>query len=130
MRDARSVPILTAVVVIALLLALADIITRDDSQVKHLHKMGWVLLVIFLPLIGTVLWFSLGRDYNRTPTENISFGDPRRWNRQAPEAAAAPTPSFGRSDSRSTEEQLADLEAEIEFYRTQGKLEPGTRGDA
>ena len=46
---------------LATVLALIDIIMRDDWQVKHLPKFGWILLVIVLPAIGTVLWFLLGR---------------------------------------------------------------------
>ncbi|AXH34614.1 hypothetical protein DVJ78_03545 [Humibacter sp. BT305] len=92
--------------------ALVDIIRRDEGQIKHLPKVVWVLLVVFLPLIGTVLWFTIGREYDRRPTENVSFGDPRRWHREPP-----PSPAAGPArDTRSTEEQLAELEREIEYY--------------
>jgi hypothetical protein len=92
--------------------ALVDIIRRDEGQIKHLPKIVWVLLVVFLPLIGTILWFAIGREYDRRPVENVSFGDPRRWHREPP-----PAPATGPArDTRSTEEQLAELEREIEYY--------------
>ena len=93
--------------------ALIDIIMRAEWQVKHLHKFGWILLVIFLPLIGSVLWFTLGREYPASsPRTHTGAG---RYRAQA----HAPS-SFERP--KSTEEQLAALEAEIEFYREQERL--------
>ncbi len=35
--------------------------------------------MILLPLIGSVLWFAIGRDYDRS-IDLGSFGDPRRRN--------------------------------------------------
>ena len=56
----------------AMVIALIDIIMRDDWQVRHLPKFGWILLVILLPLIGTLLWFLLGREYGGdSATEGI-----------------------------------------------------------
>jgi len=88
--------------------ALADIITRQDGQVKHLPKLVWVLLVVFLPLIGSILWFVIGREYPATvrpvqPAQGVA-------------AYAAP-----RADS--TEEQLLRVEREIEFYEKQARIE-------
>jgi hypothetical protein len=103
--------VLSFVVITAMIAALVDVISRQDWQIKHLPKVVWVLLVVFLPLIGTVLWFTIGREYDRRPAENVSFGDPRRWER---DSAAPPAPA---RDTRTTEEQLADLEREIERYR-------------
>jgi hypothetical protein len=101
----------SALVVVVTIAALVDIIRRDGSQMKHLPKIAWVLLVVFMPLIGSALWFALGREWDRRPREAIGFGDPRRWAR-ASEPEIAPPPR----DSRSTEQQLADLEAEIAYY--------------
>ena len=103
------------VLVAVMIAALVDIITRDEGQIKHLPKIVWVLLVVFLPLVGTVLWFLIGRDYDRRPAESVSFGDPRRWNRETPTPPAAGP----ARDTRSTEEQLAELEREIEHYNQQ-----------
>jgi len=98
--------IVVSVLMLALIIgALIDIITRDDWQVKHLPKLVWILLVVFLPLAGSIIWFAVGREYNR-PADRGSFGDSRRWAASLP--ASQPT--------KSTEEQLAELEREIEFY--------------
>ncbi|MFG6446400.1 PLD nuclease N-terminal domain-containing protein [Microbacterium sp. P07] len=99
-------PLLTLTVMV---IALIDAITRDDSQVKHLPKFAWVMFIVFLPLIGSILWFTLGREWNTSPRQPMSFGDPRRW-------ADVPPPAEART-TRSTEQQLADLEREIELHK-------------
>lgn len=94
--------------------ALIDIITRQDGQVRHLPKMVWILLVVFLPLVGSILWFLIGREYS-APIDRGSFGDPRR--------SEMPTPlrvEYGRT--KTTEEELADLEREIEVHTEQARI--------
>jgi len=109
--------IVFSVVLFALLIgALVDIILRSDEQVKHLPKIVWVLLVVFLPLIGSILWFTIGREYNQR-VDLGSFGDPRRREKAARTASAAPT-----TRAKTTEEELADLDREIEFYKQQDRI--------
>lgn len=112
-------PFLFTLLTIALMVfALVDIIRRDDSQVRHLPKFIWLILVILLPLIGSILWFAIGREY---PQEGIRLGRPAREPRQAP-TTVAPAPPLVASDNRSTEEQLADLDREIEEWRLRQEL--------
>jgi len=66
--------VLTFVLVLA---ALIDIITRDSLSVRHLPKVTWVILVIFVPVIGSIVWFAVGHDWGER-REAIPFGDPRR----------------------------------------------------
>jgi hypothetical protein len=96
--------------------ALIDAITRRDDQVKHLPKLMWILFIVILPLIGSILWFTLGREWN-APRAAVSFGDPRRWSKDA-----APAPAPVRTDTRSTAEQLADLEREIEIAELEERI--------
>jgi hypothetical protein len=106
------VPLLIFVLV---LVALVDIIIRADGQVKYLPKVVWVLLVVFLPLIGSALWFAIGREY-APAVDRGPFGDPRR---REPRPSGHGLPS-GRP--KSTEEQLAELEDEIERYETEARI--------
>ena len=100
------------IVLVAMVFALVDIITRDNWQVKHLPKFAWVMLVIFLPFVGTILWFAIGREYPASGSgRTISWG--------ADAVPVRPVPS----DSRSTEQQLADLEREVEYERMRAELE-------
>lgn len=114
--------LISLAVLAGVVIALVDIITRDESQIKHLPKVAWVLLVVFLPLIGIALWFLLGREYSGRQSENVGFGDSRRWAKPAPSSrASGPDGRSDEVDARSTEQQLADLEREIEFYNEHGK---------
>ncbi|EAR23874.1 membrane protein [marine actinobacterium PHSC20C1] len=91
----------------ALLIAvLIDIILIADSRIKNLGKITWIFIVIFLPLIGSILWFAIGREY-QPGKEFTSFG--------APERRAALQPL----DTSTTEAELAQIDAEIEYFQKQ-----------
>ena len=65
---------LFSLLVIALMVgALIDIITRVDSQVRFLPKMAWIIIVILLPLIGSLLWFAIGREYESSCQRMMNF---------------------------------------------------------
>jgi hypothetical protein len=82
--------------------ALLDVILRREDQIKHLPKIVWVFIVIFLPLVGAILWFAIGREYESTPR-------PRR-------ARPANNGTHVHAQhASSTEAQLAALEHEIEL---------------
>jgi hypothetical protein len=114
--------LISAVTFVVLLAALIDIITRTDDQVKHLPKLFWVVLVILLPFLGSILWFTVGREWGGSG-ENVSFGDRRRWDRSA-EAAPVRTMTAPTAPQRalSTEEQLAALDREAEYYEKQARI--------
>lgn len=86
-----------------LVFALVDIITSDNWRVRFLPKVGWVLLVVFLPLIGSILWFFLGKE--------------RSWP-QMPVATEQPEPRRALS----TEEELAAIDREIAFHEKQAEI--------
>ena len=111
------IAVFPAILVLAMVFALVDIIMRDEGQVRHLPKFGWVLLVIFLPLIGTVLWFVLGREYGAA---SASEGIGSLMARRSPPASAYQPPT---SELSSTEQQLAELDREIEYYQRRAELE-------
>ncbi|MFD5226722.1 PLD nuclease N-terminal domain-containing protein [Microbacterium sp. NPDC058342] len=109
-------------IVLALMVfALVDIIRRDDSQVKFMPKFVWLLLVVLLPFIGSVLWFAIGREY---PEGGVRLGRPERHHAPRPAAPAAPAIPV---DTRTTEQQIADLDREIEEWRLREELEKRKR---
>ncbi len=107
-RMGRMPVLLSVVTFVVLLAALIDIITKTDGQVKHVPKMVWIIIVILLPLIGSILWFAIGREY-AAPVDRGGFADAHRraWPASGPmnQPAAA---------GWSTEQELAELEREIE----------------
>ena len=96
--------------------ALVDIIVSPDWKVRHLPKMVWVMLVIFLPLIGSLVWFGVGHDWSQTAS---AFARAPQVGHQPGTSASAP--------GRSTEEQLAELDREIEYYERLARLEKAKR---
>lgn len=115
-------PFLSILVLALMIGALIDVITRDDAQVKHLPKLVWVIIVILLPLIGSILWFTLGREYSGG---GVSM--PRLPRRAARARTQTQTPADSRwappADPRSTEQQIADLDREIEEWRLRQEIE-------
>lgn len=119
-------PFLFSILVIVLMVgALVDIIKREDSQVRFLPKMAWIVIVILLPLIGGLLWFAIGREYSeaglRIPRMRPA-GRPSK--RPAPQPAPPPSAPV---DTRTTEQQIADLDREIEEWRLRAELEKRRR---
>ncbi|KJL21625.1 hypothetical protein RL72_02589 [Microbacterium azadirachtae] len=108
--------VFSILVLVLMIGALIDIITRRDDQVKHLPKVFWVILVIILPLAGSLIWFLVGREYDG---EGIRLPRPRERRADPPAAATPPPPS----DTRSTEQQIADLDREIEEWRLRAEIE-------
>lgn len=118
---------LFSLLVIALMVAaLVDIIRREDVQVRFLPKMAWLIIVILLPLIGSILWFAIGREY--------AEGGMRlpRMRPAAPPAPPADLRPTRPTDTRTTEQQIADLDREIEEWRLREEIERRRRdgGDA
>ncbi|ALX67371.1 PLDc N-terminal domain-containing protein [Microbacterium sp. XT11] len=118
-------PFLSLLVVALMIGALVDIITRDDSQVKHLPKMVWIILVILLPLIGSLLWFAIGHEYGDA---GIRLPRMRRTAQGGRSGAAETRPAPQRPiDTRTTEQQIADLDREIEEWRLRAEIEKRKR---
>lgn len=42
--------------------ALADCVTTDESRCQRLPKIIWVLLIVFVPWIGPIVWLLIGKD--------------------------------------------------------------------
>jgi hypothetical protein len=41
-----------------------DVITTDESQVRNLPKLLWLLIVLLIPDIGSIAWLIAGRNWN------------------------------------------------------------------
>ncbi len=115
---AEGMPFVSLLIIAVLIVALIDIITRDESQVKHLPKLVWILLVVLLPMIGSILWFLIGREYGEG---GVSL--PRMPRRDA-RTQAPPAPQYAppAADTRTTEQQIADLDREIEEWRLREEI--------
>ncbi|ADG77093.1 hypothetical protein TPAU25S_02447 [Tsukamurella paurometabola] len=64
--------------------ALIDVIVADEYRVRHLPKFGWLIVVILIPLAGSLIWFLLGRPVgavNSAPTRTTGFPEYERRHR-------------------------------------------------
>jgi hypothetical protein len=52
--------LLGVVAVIAWVVAVVDMVRRRDELARN-QLVAWVLLVVLLPIVGTVLYFAVGR---------------------------------------------------------------------
>ena len=103
------IPAITLFVMIA---ALITAITADEGSVRFLPKIVWIILIVLLPLVGSIVWFAVGKDWRARREEPISFGDPRRQDA----VRESVTPML------SPEEEDAAIEAEIRFYEKQAEI--------
>jgi hypothetical protein len=118
-------PFVLSLLVLAFsVVTLIDIITRQDWQVKHLPKFGWIILAIVIPIVGGIAWWAAGREYPERPARS-----PRSEPLRAPSIRIV---DDRRMEGRSTEQQLADLEREIEADRLRAEIarRKAERGEA
>lgn len=112
------VPSLGGLIVFAVwLFAVFDVIATDDVLVRNLPKPLWLLLVIIVPLVGSIAWLVLGRPLYASwqPGGQVSAEPRRRF--VAPEDRAdfaeRPLPGPSAEDLRRWEDDLARREREI-----------------
>ncbi|MBF0660023.1 PLD nuclease N-terminal domain-containing protein [Rhodococcus sp. (in: high G+C Gram-positive bacteria)] len=80
-------PYFGLIVMIVWVACLIDVIRADEHEVRHLPKPLWLMVVILLPLVGSVLWLLVGRpdgvDRSRTQRPASAFPEYNRPGRQA-----------------------------------------------
>ena len=103
--------ILGFVTVAVYIYALIDVISIHEWRIKSLNKLTWVLIILILPLIGSILWFVFGK---------LSARDARGQTggvRRTPPRVLAPDddPAFLRNATRAEQQdaRIRELEAEL-----------------
>lgn len=99
--------VLISLVVLAMtVLAIVDIVMIDSSRVRGIPKWAWVSIALFLPILGPLLWFFIGR-------ERLSKRNHGRY----PDRPVAPDddPAFlGKlSRDKEQEQRIRDLEERL-----------------
>ena len=97
------------------LYAIFDVISTDEILVRNLPKGMWLILVIFVPVVGPVAWLILGRPlYAGWQPGGQTSVAPRRY--VAPEDRVTdlrPSPGPSPEDLRRWEDDLARREQEL-----------------
>lgn len=98
---------------------IVEIIQTPDGACRNLPKLGWLLLVVLLPLIGSIAWLVAGRPQttrnahiHRTP----EYPEYERLGRALPEDPAADE-AFLRQVRARAEEQRARYRQQQERER-------------
>lgn len=88
---------LFALAVLALwVYCILDVIATDEGAVRNLPKVVWLLVVIFVPTIGSIAWLLLGRPERAglAPGDSAYRAEPRggRMERSAPRSLGVIAP--------------------------------------
>jgi Phospholipase_D-nuclease N-terminal len=127
---------LVSIVLLALwVYCIFDVIATDDSLVRNLPKGMWLLIVIFLPDIGSLAWLLLGRpiyagwrpvDTTRRPPRRVIGPEDRDDFPTRPPGQVPPPPrplESRENELAAWEEQLRRREEELR-RREQGHEDP------
>lgn len=60
----RLVFIIPFLVIAVDIFAIVDLALTEPRRIRALNKFLWVLIIIVVPVIGAILWFTLGKDRN------------------------------------------------------------------
>lgn len=115
-----AVPTLGTIVVMGLwIFALLDVIQTDEILVRNLPKMMWLVLVIFIPLVGSLAWLIAGRplyagwapggETGQRPAARLAPEDRPDWGLRP---GSGPT-SASSSELQRWEDDLARREREL-----------------
>jgi hypothetical protein len=104
---------------------LLDVITTDESVCRNLGKTVWLLLVLFLPVIGSIAWLVAGR-----PQPAPSMPYKGNHGPALPERglSARPLPSSPEDDEAYLRSLRARAEEQRQIYREQRRRELGEGG--
>lgn len=117
-------PYMSLILVVVMIAALIDIICSDEAVVRGLPRWGWLLLVVLLPLIGSLIWFVAGRPLAANTRSAGRYGTSRPG-----QASAMGYPEYdqpGRFVPTNPEADaafLAQVRARAEQQRRQGEAE-------
>jgi hypothetical protein len=114
---ARLYLLLFVIQVALAVLALISCLSADDDDIRGLPRIGWVLVILFFPLIGSIAWFLAGRSSTaaRRRSWRVGNGFPER-ERPRP-VAPDDDPDFleklGSEQSRSDQELFEKWEEDL-----------------
>jgi hypothetical protein len=117
---------------VVMISALVDCLCTDEHTVRHLPKVGWVLVILLVSPVGGIVWFLAGRPQHRPAPRHHHWrpgsGFPE-YERPRPRRAPDDDPAFLAGLGRPTgsdEDLLRRWEADLrrredELRRRQGR---------
>jgi hypothetical protein len=88
---------------------LVDVISIYESRIMSLNKIAWVFIVILLPVLGPILWLTVGKSHGSVGPAGADASGYRR------PVAPDDDPEFlkNAADFESQEARIRRLEAEL-----------------
>jgi hypothetical protein len=102
------------------LFCIIDVITVDESRVRYLPKLVWLLIVLLIPDVGSIVWLVVGHTWDSQVN-------------RAPRGAARAFPEYdrpGRQEATNPEDDeafLRQLRARADAQRQQAERERKAR---
>jgi uncharacterized membrane protein len=126
-------PYLGLIVLIVWVGCLVDVICAEESRVRHLPKTVWLVIVILLPLVGSVVWLVVGRPQGGrwsgsrpSSATGSRFPEYDRPGRQLGQQSESDEEFLRRCRERAAEQRRISKEQERR-RREQGGDDPGRR---
>ncbi len=63
----RVYELLSIISLILMVYCLVEAISTDESRMRNLPKIWWILLILFFPLAGSIAWMAAGRPVVEAP---------------------------------------------------------------
>jgi hypothetical protein len=97
--------------------AIVDVITTDEGSCRNLPKVGWLLLVLLFPLVGSIAWLVAGK-----PHSFAGSARPGVFERHAPRYPEYDRPGrFAAPNADADEEFLRRCRERAEEQRRKGR---------
>ena len=109
--------LLSVLVLGATIFAVIDVLTSDQSQVRYLDRIIWVILIVLVPIVGVVVWFAIGKDRSASGGV-VGRGGPA----ERTEPSSFDRPPRAATADLSDDDIDAAVEREIEFHERQARI--------
>lgn len=122
-----KVELLFGVVTFALwLFCLIDVIGTPDREVRNLPRIGWLVLVLLFPFVGSIAWLVAGRPEGAARRSAYERSAPAFPEYDRPGRAAAVDPERDEAFLRQVRERA---EEQRKRYEQSRKVEPESEPD-
>jgi hypothetical protein len=62
-----------AIPIVLAIFAIVDCLQTPDDQIRGLPRFGWLALILFFPLVGSVVWLRAGRARGGTSRQRVAW---------------------------------------------------------
>lgn len=104
---------------------LVDVITTADGTTRNLPKLGWLLIVLLLPVIGSILWLVAGRPEGAGDGGGYRQAPPSRYTVTHPATNPATNPDDDAEFLRKCRERVEQQRRAARQQRDQRQREQG-----